>query len=142
MSEGFIVLVVDDDPDIRETLGELIEAEGFSVATAPDGRAALETIRAGVRPSFIVLDLMMPTMNGWDVLRAIRADRSLADVPVAVISASGARTLPPGATYFLRKPIDLDDFLEILRVAQTRVRPRRERYVTGSTEIARRPTLT
>jgi CheY-like chemotaxis protein len=108
------VLVVDDDPDIRETLREVIEAEGYVVATAANGRAALASLLDGLRPSLIVLDLMMPAMSGWDVLSAIRGDRALADIPVAVISASGGRTPPPGATHFLRKPIDLDHLLDVV----------------------------
>lgn len=114
VEERLPVLVVDDDPDIRDTLREVIEAEGYLVATAPNGRAALEALIEGLRPSLIVLDLMMPAMSGWDVLSAIRGDRALADIPVAVISASGGRTPPPGATHFLRKPIDLDHLLDVV----------------------------
>lgn len=115
MSHRFAVLVVDDDPDIRETLREVIEAEGFEVTTAANGRAALEALIMGLRPALVVLDLMMPTMSGWDVLAAMRGDRALADIPVAVISAAGGRTPPPGATHFLKKPIDLDDLLDVVR---------------------------
>lgn len=108
------VLVVDDDPDIRETLREVLDLEGVTVTTAADGRDAMEALRAGLGPSLIVLDLMMPIMSGWDVLAALRADRALAEIPVAVISAGG-RTPPPGATYFLKKPIDLDDLLDLVQ---------------------------
>jgi CheY-like chemotaxis protein len=114
VDDRFPVLVVDDDPDIRETLREVIEAEGFAVVCAANGRAALEALGRGVRPSLVVLDLMMPAMSGWELLAAIRADRSLADLPVAVISAGG-RTPPPGATCFLRKPIDLDTLIDLVR---------------------------
>jgi CheY-like chemotaxis protein len=109
------VLVVDDDPDIRETLREVIEAEGQGVVCAANGRVALEALRHGLRPSLIVLDLMMPAMSGWELLDVIRKDHALADIPVAVISASGVRCAPPGATFFLRKPIDLDSLLELVR---------------------------
>jgi CheY-like chemotaxis protein len=115
VEESLPVLVVDDDPDIRETLREVIEAEGYRVVTAANGRAALEALIMGLHPSLIVLDLMMPSMSGWDVLAAIRGDGALRDIPVAVISASGGRTPPPGATHFLRKPIDLDALLEVIR---------------------------
>lgn len=109
------VLVVDDDPDIRETLRDVIEAEGHTVVTAANGRAALEALIMGLRPSLIVLDLMMPSLSGWDVLDALRGDRALADIPVAVMSAGGARTPPSGATCFLQKPIDLDALLDVVR---------------------------
>lgn len=115
MDDRFKVLVVDDDPDIRDTLREVIEAEGHSVVTAANGRAALEALIMGLRPSLIVLDLMMPAMSGWDVLDAIRGDRALADIPIAVMSAAGARTPPLGATCFLAKPIDLDTLLELVK---------------------------
>jgi len=109
------VLVVDDDPDIRDTLREVIEAEGFAVVTADSGRAALEALIVGQRPRLVVLDLMMPSLSGWDVLDAIRGDRALADIPVAVVSAAGGLTPPQGATHFLKKPIDLDALLDLVR---------------------------
>ncbi|MFT3772792.1 MAG: response regulator [Minicystis sp.] len=132
MDDRFAVLVVDDDPDIRETLREVIEAEGFSVETAANGRAALEALIMGLRPSLIVLDLMMPSMSGWDVLSAIRGDRALADIPVAVVSASGSRTPPPGATHFLRKPIDIDALLDLVRDPRPRSVRRRGRIPSGA----------
>jgi CheY-like chemotaxis protein len=125
------VLVVDDDPDIRETLREVIEAEGFAVMCAADGQEAMELLRQGIRPSLIVLDLMMPTMSGWEVLAAVRAERALADLPVAVISASGGRAPPPGATCFMRKPIDLDTLLDLVRNHPGRSPRRRERALSG-----------
>jgi CheY-like chemotaxis protein len=128
----FAVLVVDDDPDIRETLREVIEAEGYAVETAANGRAALEALIMGLNPSLIVLDLMMPSMSGWDVLGAIRGDRALADIPVAVVSASGSRTPPPGATHFLRKPIDLDALLDLVRDPRPRGARRRGRLPSSA----------
>jgi CheY-like chemotaxis protein len=110
-----VVLVVDDDPDIRETLREVIEAEGYAVLTAENGQVALERLRAMPLPSLVILDLMMPTMSGWEVLGVLRTDGRLGRLPVAVISASGTRVAPKGATHFLRKPIDLDRLLDIVR---------------------------
>jgi CheY-like chemotaxis protein len=121
------VLVVDDDPDIRDTLRDVIEAEGFTVACASNGREALALLGVGLRPALVVLDLMMPTMTGWELLAALRADRALVDLPVAVMSAAGERAAPAGATWFLRKPIDLDALLELLRDPRGRAARRRER---------------
>jgi CheY-like chemotaxis protein len=73
----------------------------------------------------VVLDLMMPAMSGWEVLAAIRADRALADLPVAVMSAAGGRAAPPGATCFLRKPVELDTLLELVRDPRGRAARRR-----------------
>jgi CheY-like chemotaxis protein len=126
------VLVVDDDPDIRETLREVIEAEGHAVVCAANGRAALEALGSGLRPSLIVLDLMMPAMSGWELLSAIRAERALADIPVAVISAAGSRTPPPGATCFLRKPIDLDTLIELVNHPRSERTPRRRGHMPSA----------
>jgi CheY-like chemotaxis protein len=139
VDEGSPVLVVDDDPDIRETLREVIEAEGHPVVCAADGQAALEAIALGLRPRLVVLDLMMPRLSGWDVLAAIRADRALADLPVAVISASGCRTPPPGATCFLQKPIDLDTLLALVEDPHARLPRRRERLPSAASLLCSSP---
>jgi CheY-like chemotaxis protein len=120
------ILVVDDDPDIREALREVIAAEGFAVECAANGRSALDMLGEGLRPSLVVLDLMMPVLSGWEVLAAIRADRAFADLPVAVVSAAGGRA-PAGATCFLRKPIDLDTLIDLVREPRERASRRRER---------------
>ncbi len=117
MDDRLAVLVVEDDQDLRETLCAIIEAEGLATATASDGRAALEALRMGLRPLLILLDLMMPSMNGWEALSIIRSDYALADIPVAVLSA-GSRARPPGATHFLPKPVDIDTLLDLVRSIQ------------------------
>ncbi len=82
------VLLIEDDDDIRTTLTELLEHEGYEVRLANDGEAALVELRAeGQRPCFIVLDLMMPGMNGWSFLKERREDSHLAKIPVAVVTA-------------------------------------------------------
>jgi CheY-like chemotaxis protein len=136
VDDRFPVLVVDDDPDICETLREVIEAEGFPVVSAANGRAALEALGMGLCPSLVVLDLMMPSMSGWELLAAIRAERRFADLPVAVISAAGGRTPPPGATYFLRKPIDLDTLIDLVRDPRGRAPRRRERLPSAADQIS------
>jgi CheY-like chemotaxis protein len=128
------VLVVDDDPDIRDTLREVIEAEGIRVSCVADGLAALVALRAGLRPSLVVLDLMMPVLSGWEVLAAIRADSRLADLPVAVVSASGVRP-PEGATCFLRKPIELDALIRLVRDPRGEAPRRRGRLPSASGEL-------
>src|SRR5262249_43275694 len=132
VDDCFAVLVVDDDPDIRETFREVMEAEGCRVVCAEDGAAALDMIARGLRPTVVVLDLMMPAMSGWEVLSRIRADRSLADMPVVVMSAAGNRTIPPGATQFLKKPVDLDTVIELAHFARARAPKRRERMPSVS----------
>ncbi len=99
------VLVVDDDFDLRQTLREILEDEGYAVDTAPNGKEALELLHRSNPPRVVVLDLMMPVMDGWQLLDALKQDDSLADIPVVVISAAKA-VRAPGMHDFLSKPID------------------------------------
>jgi CheY-like chemotaxis protein len=115
VKDSFVVLVVDDDLDIRETLREVIEAEGFQVSCAANGAEAMHLLGSGMRPDLIILDLMMPVMSGWEFLAKMRGDEALASIPVAVVSASGGKTPPVGATCFFRKPIELDTILGLVR---------------------------
>jgi CheY-like chemotaxis protein len=107
---GAAVLVVEDEPDIRETFRDVLETEGYSVRCAANGREALAALAEGPRPSLILLDLMMPEMNGYDLLQALRADHALSTIPVTVVSAAGDRTSVAGAPV-LKKPVDIDTLL-------------------------------
>ena len=113
------VLVVDDDPAIRETLGELLRAEGYDVSSAENGAVALRIMRTNPRPDVIVLDLMMPIMSGWELLEEVEADASLSVLPILVVSAMGApvasQTLSGGVRMCLPKPPDVDALLDALR---------------------------
>jgi CheY-like chemotaxis protein len=80
------VLIIEDDQAIRESIAEVLTDQGYAVAAAPDGLEGLREARAQ-RPNLIMLDLMMPTMNGWQFREAQKQDPSLADIPVIVISA-------------------------------------------------------
>jgi CheY-like chemotaxis protein len=85
-----LLLVVDDDPGIRESLADLLHDEGYVVMTAVNGQDALTRLRAsGSRPCVILLDLMMPVMSGPEFYDEMRSDPGLADIPVVVISADG-----------------------------------------------------
>lgn len=107
------VLVIEDDQDTREMLGRFLELEGFHVETAANGRQALERLGSGVHASVIVLDLMMPVMDGWQFrLEQIR-DASLSHIPVIVVSAAGRDRIDKiKAEAYLSKPVDLDELLE------------------------------
>ena len=83
------VLIVDDDRAVLSGLSELLESEGYAVATAMDGLDALGQLRGGLRPSVILLDLMMPRMDGWDFRYEQLEDDDLRDIPVVVITAAG-----------------------------------------------------
>ena len=106
------VLVVDDDADIREALTHLLESEGHEVTAASDGRVALGSL-AREPADVIVLDLMMPVMNGWEFCEAQRMDPVLAEIPVIVISAA-AQCPPAAADAFLPKPFDGERLIELV----------------------------
>lgn len=109
------VLVVDDDADIRETLRFVLEDAGYTVYDAENGRAALDLLRnVGIKPGLILLDLMMPIMSGEELLRALKTVHALAQIPVTVVTASGA-PMPARADGLLRKPIDLDGLLRVVQ---------------------------
>ncbi|MBI2391967.1 MAG: response regulator [Deltaproteobacteria bacterium] len=110
------VLVVEDDEGIREALCDLLETEGFDVVSAVHGRDALDKLKnSGPQPDVILLDLMMPVMDGWAFRAEQQSDPALAEIPVVVITASrqaDLATLNPRA--FLKKPIDFDELLRAL----------------------------
>jgi two-component system chemotaxis response regulator CheY len=87
MGPSRAVLVVDDDPDIRDFMSDFLADEGYQVKAAGNGRQALDLL-ASWRPDVILLDLMMPVMDGWAFLAAQQADAELAHLPVIVMSAS------------------------------------------------------
>jgi CheY-like chemotaxis protein len=111
------VLVVDDQDDVRETLQELLEEEGYRVATAPNGRAALEVLHRQDGCCLILLDLMMPVMDGWQMLAALQQEPRLARIPVVVLSSvvSFTDASAPAVQEFLQKPADVRRLLAVLR---------------------------
>jgi CheY-like chemotaxis protein len=112
------ILVVDDDRDIRETLGDILLHEGYQVELAENGARALELIRRGPRPALVLLDLMMPVMSGWEFLEEAEQDEELAAIPVLVVSAMPAPLAPEaakgGVKACLHKPLQLDRLLDLV----------------------------
>ena len=107
------VFVVEDDVDTRDMLGRFPELEGFRVELASNGKQALERLSAGVEPCVILLDLMMPVMDGWQFRREQVQDQALAGIPVIVVSAAGRdRISEIDASDYLSKPVDLEQLLE------------------------------
>ena len=107
------VLIVEDDRDTREMLGRFLELEGFDVQTAANGELALKVLQDEERPSVIILDLMMPVMNGWQFRVAQQSDPNLSEIPVVVVTAAGVRDDIPAisADGWLSKPVDFDRLL-------------------------------
>lgn len=106
------ILVVEDDQDIRESVQQLLEFEGFEVHTAQNGREALEIIDHLQYPCLILLDLMMPVMNGWEFLEVQKNNNRIAGIPVVVATAS-EDAKAKRANALLRKPIDVEQLLDL-----------------------------
>jgi len=116
------VLVAEDDPNIRQGLVEILEAEGYTTLVACDGQEALDYI-ARVRPDFVLLDIMMPRINGYDVCRSIRRDDP--DLPIIFISAKSEEIdrvvgLELGADDFIQKPFGVREVIARIRAVTRR----------------------
>ena len=111
------VFIVEDDADTREMLSKFLELEGYNVEAASNGRQALDRLGSGVAASVIVLDLMMPVMDGWEFRRRQVEDARLRIIPTIVVSAAGRdRMAQVSADAYLSKPVDMDELLQ--RVSQ------------------------
>ena len=108
------VLVVEDDPDSREVFTELLRGDGHRVVAVGSGAAAMAYLRAEEPPAVILLDMLMPEMDGWQFRRAQQADPDLAKIPIVVVSALRAvekSALRFGAAAFLPKPVAPEDLI-------------------------------
>ncbi len=119
------ILVVEDDPDVRVALAELLASEGYQVTATADGGEALNRLRAGLRPEVILLDLMMPHCDGWDFRREQLQDPTFASVPVVLVTAAGfspdSMRSQLGPIELCPKPIQPAELLRTLaRLAQVK----------------------
>jgi CheY-like chemotaxis protein len=112
------ILIVEDDAITREAMSMVLEGEGYAVTGAAHGREALDRLRQGPLPDLILLDLMMPVMDGWEFRAAQRQDPALAGIPVMVVSAASdapQKAVALGAAGFLGKPVELDVLLDAVQ---------------------------
>ena len=109
------VLLVEDDLDVRDTLQDLLEEEGFDVIPAANGKQAIDflTLDRSGRADLVILDLMMPMVSGWEVLERMTEDERLAGVPVIVLSAVTTHK-PPRAQRFVHKPFSLETLVQAI----------------------------
>ncbi|MGQ0524351.1 MAG: response regulator [Betaproteobacteria bacterium] len=116
LANGTLVLVVDDDAAVRETMERFLTRDGYSVATASGGREALRLARE-LRPAAITLDVMMPDLDGWTVLSALKGDPELADIPAILVSIVDEknRGYSLGASEYLVKPVNRERLLSVLK---------------------------
>jgi CheY-like chemotaxis protein len=123
MSENKLVLVVDDDPDLVEAVSMKLEAKSFKVEKAYDGVEAMEKIKEE-KPALVILDVMMPRKNGWEVCEEIKTDAGLKDIAVVLLTAVADSVKTTSYTHhdgkttladdYVPKPIDLDALMEIV----------------------------
>jgi len=130
-NEQLPILVVEDDHDTREVMKVLLEIEGYAVETAADGAEALDKLRAGLTPCLIVLDLMMPHMDGFQFMMEKQREPKLSAIPVIISSgfydAKGSATTL-GAEGYLQKPVEPQ---RLLHVVSSHQRPPDLRLVRG-----------
>lgn len=113
------VLIAEDEPNIVESLSFVLGREGFEVSAVLDGEAALERLRAE-RPDVMILDVMLPRLNGFEVLKRVKADPSLCAIPVVVLTAKGQahdRRMAEGLGVdgFMTKPFSNREIVELVR---------------------------
>lgn len=123
MADAKYVLVVDDDPDLVESVALNLEAKGFEVGKAYDGVEGLESIKAR-RPDLVVLDVMMPRKDGYEVCAQLKSDSSYQDMPVILLTAVGSAVNSTSYTHrdgmtteadeYVAKPVDLDKLAELV----------------------------
>jgi len=112
------VLVVDDDPDIRDVVSLVLGAEGHEVRSAGDGLEALDLIGAGFRPSVILLDMMMPRCDGEAFVKAVRAKHEVDGMRLVLLSGHASareKAAELGARACLVKPVELEDLVRVIR---------------------------
>jgi CheY-like chemotaxis protein len=110
------ILVVEDDRDLRDSLCDALRLEGYEVVCVEDGEAALQHLRSTTSTCLILLDLMMPVMDGWSFREAMLKDPTLAAIPVVVMTAAGAqaaRSVP--AHRVLHKPLHMDTVVKVVQ---------------------------
>ncbi len=116
---GQTILVVDDDEDIRTVVSHNLEGEGYVVLTAEGGDEAMEIVKAQ-RPDLVILDIMMPGRDGYDVLAEIRGDPETADLPVVLLTAKRAESdiwegWSSGADYYMTKPFEVGELMRFVK---------------------------
>lgn len=113
-----IIAIIDDEPNIRETATFILELEGYDVVTACNGEEALGLLRKE-RPKIVLLDVMMPKKNGYEVCAELKADPELKDIFVVMLTAKGQKmdkqkAMEVGADHYMTKPFDDEEILQIL----------------------------
>jgi len=115
------VMVVDDDPDVLKTVGQILKANGYKVHLFDNGREFLRTLKHETKPTLIILDIMMPEMSGWEIYRRLEGNYDWKDIPVVFLTSRENETAVGmynryGIEY-IKKPFDINDFKQSIKKA-------------------------
>jgi CheY-like chemotaxis protein len=133
------IFIVEDDKPLRETFADVLRQVGYRVAAAGNGREALERIRAD-RPSFIFVDLVMPIMNGFELIQALKADDDLSTIPVAAMTASGTTVVP--GVLLMKKPFRTEAAVALIEMYSATKVAKRRRATPKEENVIGKPTRT
>ena len=111
----YSVLVVEDDMHIREGLCALLQTQGFSVSAAKDGQEALDLLQGGMRPNLLLVDLLLPRVTGWDLLKYMHGDPDLRTIPAIIVTAEPKDRDDIIADEIFIKPVDVSRLLDSVR---------------------------
>jgi CheY-like chemotaxis protein len=132
-----VVLVVDDDLDVRDALSSLLEEAGYETVSVRDGRMALDYLHAHPAPDAILLDMVMPAMSGFELWAALKSEAKQSTAPIIVVSADrfvSRRWLDSGVTAFITKPVDSS---ELLAAVERAIQGSREMPITDRAQRSR-----
>lgn len=113
--EKHTILVIEDDPSIRDILKLALEFEGYGVALASNGKEGLLYLETMPLPNMILLDLMMPIMNGWEFMEIFKEQDKFKHIPVLIVSAFSEKAKTIEATAFIPKPVELETLINSIR---------------------------
>lgn len=109
------ILIIEDDANIREVLELALVFEGYDIVCAVNGKDGIDQLANGLTPDLILLDLMMPIMNGWEFVENLSMDQKNKQIPVVVVSAFVEKKTPIKCSAFVAKPVDLTNLLSTLK---------------------------
>lgn len=115
------IMVVDDDKNLRMVIRAILEQENYDIVEAESGIKCIEKLEKGSRPDLILLDVMMPRMNGWETCEKIKGEKDLKDIPIVMLTvksedADKIKSLgDSGADWHIAKPIDKNDFVKTIK---------------------------
>ena len=109
------ILIIEDDANIRDTLKTALELEDYDIHLAENGKEGFNVLESGVRPGLILLDLMMPVMNGWEFIKEIKKFKDYSDIPIVVVSAFVDRAKGLDCDDFVLKPLELNHLIDTVK---------------------------